>query len=93
MSVSDITRESFAETIVTFTEQRMEERRSNIKKMSFTSFFVMMLMLTLVSMMYLGYFDFNHDSFTLFVESHTKSIFFLVMVSMACLGVLRFSGM
>lgn len=90
MSISDITRESFAETIVTFTEQRMEERRSNIKKLSFTSFFVMMLMLTLVSMMYLGYFDFNHDSFTLFVESHTKSIFFLVMVSMACLGVLVF---
>ena len=39
-----------------------------ISKMSFTSFFVMMLMLTLVSMMYLGYFDFNHDSFTLFVK-------------------------
>lgn len=90
MSVSDITRESFAKTIVTFTEQRMEERKSNIKKLSFTSFFVMMLILSLVSVMYLGYFDFNHDSFTLFVESHTKSIFFSVMVSVGCLGVLVF---
>lgn len=84
------TNEAFIKLITTFTEQKDRKKKIYFKKISFTTLYVIMTFLTVISFTYLGYFNFDNISFFNINLLETKMFLYSFFAISATLAFLFF---